>query len=228
MKHQYGDMLRSWLAKIDLPELSLGGKFVVLGSAPRLVLPRGFDDSWGLLSVNAAQASLSRVGCYRVPDVTVVSDQMLGDSPANIAGKKAIENLRTKKLVLVRRGFSVESSVEVLEMLGYKYESLFVIDHWQRSKIVFSLLRQHLALGGGERKVSTGVFSALLARYLGAETVVLAGIVPGSCGHFYNDLVHPRAHTNVDIKALGLARDKGLKFYCSEQESAVACGLPIW
>ena len=221
----YG-IFRTHIASITVKRSLIYGPCLVLGSGPNPAIPAGFNKTWSLLTVNASQASIKDLNMQ--PAVTVISDQMLGNSAANIAGKEALKNSKTSRLVLINRRYAVSHAKRILRTLNYCYEELSVISHWGRSRIAYEVLKEYVALGSGEQKISTGIFASLLALYAGANQVVLSGFSFSIDGHAYNTLNHKRSHISSDKTALLLARNKGLPFYTPDKTFSAESGLPEW
>lgn len=212
-----------------LRDLRVSGPCLVLGSAPEPRLPDGFDESWTLVTVNASQAGLKQLGCDRVPDLTVMSGQMLGRKPANLAGQEAIRGQRTRHLILIERGaLDRDESVAVLARHRFSYDQITTITSDERSKIVLEVLKKPLALGDGNEKVSTGMFAALLACYLGARPIVLAGFSLEQAGHSYDDRGLHREHVEYDHVALSYIGHRGLPFFAVDERFAKQSGRPQW
>jgi hypothetical protein len=216
------------LARRPLPSVKLAGPCVVLGSAPGVRLPSAFGDHWTLLTVNAAQAGLDRLGVRRKPDLTIMSGRMLGHKSANLEGKKVMAGRATSHLVVIERAMTHEQIRAVLEAIGFVYDSLSVIDHRQRARVTYDMLRCNLAIGSGNEKISTGVFAALLACYLGAHPVVLAGCSLARAGHSYNDLGMRRAHVEYDRRALLEAQRQQLPLWAYDPDFARESRLSQW
>ena len=222
------DRLRARLAVIHPVLDATNGPCLVLGSAPDPILPVGYGAHWTFVSVNAAQAGAARAGIDRIPDLTVMSGQMLGKKPENLAGQKALRDARTTQLLLVERGVSAREARPALRALNYQYGALRTMDHWQRAGLTYRLLGEHLATGSGESKISTGVFAALLAASLGYEPIVMCGFSLSNDGHSYNPLGHRRQHREVDAIALRLLADPRHAVFSSDPAFAASSGLPLW
>lgn len=201
------------------------GPCFLLGSAPDPVVPEGFDQSWQFWTVNAAQAGVDGLQLGD-PDVTVMSAQMLGDRPANLAGKAALKGRRSGQLFVIERGFRADQIVNILHEIDYSIGQLHFISHFQRAVLVRKLLKADLAYGNGEQKISTGVFAILLALRQGLGPVVVGGLSLSSAGHSYNQLSHKREHVDIDARALALIR-KFPVFTTNEQFSKDS-GIPLW
>lgn len=206
-----------------LPRFS--GPCFLLGSAPNPVVPEGFGENWQFWTVNASQAG---VDGYPLgdPDVTVMSAQMLGDKPANVAGKAALSGRRTGQLIVIERGFRAERIVEILREIGFSIGRLHFISHFQRAVLVRKLLKADLAYGSGEQKISTGVFAILLAIRQGLSPMVVGGLSLSSGGHSYNQLSHKREHLDVDAQALALIRQ--LPVFTTDMQFSRDSGIPLW
>ncbi|THD02932.1 hypothetical protein B1810_09970 [Panacagrimonas perspica] len=204
------------------------GPCLVLGSAPDPVLPAGHAVHWTFVSVNASQAGAAKAGIQRIPDLTVMSGQMLGIKPENLAGQEALRDGCTTQLLLVERGVSARQARPALRALNYRYGALRTMDHWQRASLTYRLLGEHLATGSGESKISTGVFAALLAASLGYGPIVMCGFSLSHDGHSYNPLGHRRQHREVDAHALRMFGEKRLAVFTSDPAFAKSSGLPLW
>jgi len=221
----YG-IFRTNIANTEINIPPIHGPCLVLGSAPCPEMPAGFDRTWVFMTVNASQSSVRSRDAQ--PDLTVMSDCMLADSPANMAAKDAIRNNKTGRLILIERGITIADAKKTLQALNYSCDELMVMDHWQRSRVTHRVLGEYVAAGCGGQKISTGVFAALLAYFLGADPVVLSGFSFSMDGHAYNTFRHKRNHIIVDQAALSLARKKGLPFYAAENRFSLESGLPEW
>ncbi len=199
------------------------GPCLVLGSAPDLVLPAGFDESWTLLSVNASQASIDRR-----PDCTIMTSAMLGEKQVNLSAQNALRGKSTGRLFLIERACSVSAAEEKLRAIGYHYESMATVGHWQRAKVVLRATGRNMAAGSGKRKVSNGIFAALWASHSGACPVVMSGFSFTRDGHAYDRCGYKREHVSIDKKALELAGRKGLPLYAADSNFARESGLPKW
>jgi hypothetical protein len=220
------ERLRTQLTPLDFGGRRIGGGCFVLGSAPSAVWPDPRFADWVLLTVNAAQAA--EPPTPRIPDITLMSGQMLGDDPVNREAKRVLRGLSTSELWLIERGITKDAAIEVLRSLSYKYGSLGVISRRQRSRITYRQLGVDAASGVGEEKISTGVFAALLALEQGASKVILSGISLTADGHAYNDLGHVRHHVNSDQRALAVAIGRGLPLFTLCPVFSKASGVPLW
>lgn len=223
--HVYG-IFRTHIASNSMKRGQLLGTCLVLGSAPDPIIPKDFDETWFLMTINASQASVLKYNMQ--PNATVMSDRMFEQSPANISGKQAIQNCRTQQLFLIQRGHSICETRKILQELNYSFEEFIAIDHWARSRITHKILGSYLAISSGGQKISTGIFASLLAYYLGASSVVLSGFSLTKNGHAYNSLNHKRHHISFDKKALSLVQEKRLPFYAADRTFSNESGLPEW
>jgi len=220
------ERLRTRLTSLDFGGRSIDGPCFVLGSAASAVWPGPALADWALLTVNAAQAAAPATA--RVPDITLMSGQMLGDDPVNQEAKRVLHGLSTGELWLIERGITKDAAIEVLRSMNYGYRALHVMTRRQRSRITYRQLGVDAASGTGEEKISTGVFAALLALEQGASLVVLSGISLSADGHAYNDLGHLRHHVTSDRRALALAIERGLPIFTVCPAFSEASGVPMW
>jgi hypothetical protein len=164
------DRLRARLAVIHPVLDATNGPCLVLGSAPDPILPVGYGAHWTFVSVNAAQAGAARAGIDRIPDLTVMSGQMLGKKPENLAGQKALRDARTTQLLLVERGVSAREARPALRALNYQYGALRTMDHWQRAGLTYRLLGEHPRDGIRRIKDLDGRFRRAARRVAGLRT----------------------------------------------------------
>ncbi len=221
------DRLRLHFARIptDLPRLS--GPCLVLGSAPSPVLPPGLDASWRLVTVNASQVSAATLG-LPAPAVTVISGQMLGQKPANVEAKRVLAGHSTGAIIFIERGFSMAEARAQFSAMKYRYAGIHPLSFHQREKMVRQILKADYGPGSGEKKISTGLFAAVLALYLGGAPVVMSGFSLKNDGHAYNSQGHRREHKETDTRVLAIIRDAGLAIYAADPVFAQQSGLRLY
>jgi hypothetical protein len=221
-------IVKTHLASAVSP-LQLQSPCLVFGSAPNPILPRGFTSKWGLVTANASQSGLASLGVDRDPDVTIITRQLSNKDQADLSALNALRGCSTRHLILTGQQASGVDCVNLLRKVDYRFLRLDIIDQWQRSKVAYQVLGQYVALSSGhEKKISTGMFAALLALYSGARPVVLAGISLSSAGHSYNELKTKRYHVRADAAALSLACRQGLPLFAVDRQLADEAGLPLW
>ena len=221
----YG-IIRTHFSPIKTETPLIHGPCLVLGSAPKPSVPVGFDEAWTFMTVNASQSSVQHWKFS--PSFTIMSDQMFGDRPVNLEGKEAVKGRRTGRLILIKRGYPVSETIKKLQALNYRYDELIVIGHWERSHIAHKVLGGYVVIGMGEQKISTGIFAAIMASFLGAAPVILSGFSFSAHGHAYNEFQRKRSHIHIDQAALFIAQKKGLPFYAADAEFSFESGLPEW
>lgn len=207
-----------------LPPLS--GPGVVLGSAPDPALPADWGAGWSLITVNASQVMAEKLGLPQ-PDMTVISGQMMGDRPVNIEAQKVLAGRSTRALIYIDRGVSARESTAAFARIGYGYDSFNSVSYGQREKINRLVLGADYGPGSGERKISTGLFAALLAVHLGAGPVVMSGFSLNVDGHAYNSLGRRRQHKEVDARVLAMAIERGLPIFAADPAFALQSGLSL-
>ncbi len=222
------DRLRARLSVSHVAPDATNGPCLVLGSAPNPVIPSGFDAHWTFISVNASQAGAAAAGITRVPDLTVMSGQMLGTKPENLAGQAALRGGRTKQLLLIERGIATREAIPALRILDFRYDVLRTMNHWERAGLTYRLLGEHLATGSGEDKISTGVFAAVFSALRGHRPTVMSGFSLSSDGHSYNPLGHRRQHRRIDALALRMLAAPRYAVFSADADFAASSGLPLW
>lgn len=211
-----------------LGPLGLSGPCLLLGSAPGAKQSPDFDSDWALVTVNASQACLP-ASQGLIPDLTIMSDGMLGSSEANQVAQCVLKGARTVRLVLISRAMQPRVATQHLNTLGYSYEKLICLSHWGRAKIVYDVLGEHLGVGDGGDKLSTGVFALLLLIRSQVKPIVTSGLSLVTDGHAYDKSnVFPRAHKDVDRHALGLIAKQYRDLFVLEQTTESVLPFPNW
>lgn len=231
---------RTHLARLDFDITRPRKPCFVLGSAPGSVGPPGGADQWTVICVNASQVIAESWG-VSVPDITVMSEGVLGNKPENIAARQALEGRACRTLVLVKRRRSPLKSVtswltsrftaadlaQHLAAIGYGWERLVVMSHWQRSRLAWEATGAYLAAGYKEEKISTGFFAMFLAHHLDGAPIVIDGFSLSQHGHGYDDRGYRRQHIDMDRKALAALR-KLSHLYTANPAIAAEAGIPLY
>lgn len=220
--------LRYRTARDTVDTLRLRSPCLLLGSAPGAPPAYNFERHWSLVTVNASQACLPASQCV-TPDLTIMSDAMLGSTKANQVAQRVLTGARTGCLVLINRAMEPSLAVHRLNTIGYAYKELICLDHWVRAKIIYEVLGEHLGVGEGGKKLSTGVFTLLLLIRSQVKPIVISGFSLVSDGHAYdNSGVQPRAHKDADSYALRLIGKKYHNLFVLEQATEGGFPLPVW
>ena len=213
-------------ARAKLKSCRVFGQALVLASAPQPVLPPEPREGWRLFCVNASGRSARDLGLAR-PFVTVISGRMLGDREANREGQQAIAGLETGTCVLIERGIGFAAGLDRLRELDYRFDTAIRMTHRERRRIVRAVFGADLASGGGEGKISTGLFTVALAHFLGACPAVLAGFSISRDGHAYSASNLVRQHKATDAAALELLLARGESIATADPALHDEAGVPL-
>jgi hypothetical protein len=200
-----------------------GERAFVLGSAPKYTIPKSIN-SFRVLTVNGSQFKLEGF----IPDLTLFNTSLIKSSfLANIEARKALEGLRTKRLIVVVGKISWRKRVHVLYRLfrlGYKSERLHLMESDGRERVLKSLLGLDMK---SPSLPSNGVFLAVLACYLGASEVLMSGFSFSQAGHSYNNLSLGRGHVDADRIVLNRVLELGLPIFAIDHDFARDSGLRL-
>jgi hypothetical protein len=194
---------------------------LVVGSAPGARCP-GDVAGWHLLSVNASQVVAEEWGLDR-PALTLFGTTVLGMRPSNRAAQNVLRGHKTGCLIVMRDGSNRLVHEFNLWRMGYHYERRAWLDTDTRLAMLRSMVGDELA----RMKPSNGIVLALLALFLGAPRVVMAGFSLGQTGHAYNAANHPRNHVDADREVLRGIVARQLPITTTSAELAAATGIQI-
>lgn len=209
-----------------LQSCRVSGSAVILASAPGAVLPAAAGEPASLFCVNASGRSAHELGLSR-PSVTVISGRMLGDREANREGQEAIAGLETETCIVIERGIEFGAALDRLDELGYRFGDAVRMTHRERRRIVRAVFGEDLAAGGGEGKISTGLFTVALALFLGARPAVLAGFSLSRDGHAYSASNLVRQHKAIDAAAIDMLLANGSRVATADPALHEETGMPL-
>jgi hypothetical protein len=203
----------------ELPRL--GGRVVVLGSAPGATLPQGLGENWTLATVNASQAAIPG---SRAPDITLFNNDLLGRRDVNRQARRQLAGRSTEVLIctLKRHPWRVWLG---LARLRYRRRATYFITIETRARLISEVLG--MPIENAERP-STGVALALISAGLGASEVIMVGFSLTQAGHVYNDMMYPREHADPDRKVLAIAARAGLPIFTTDPVFSAESSIPIW
>lgn len=208
--------------------LNLDGPVVVVGSAPISHKPAGFDARYRVITVNGAQMVTAKWGLEK-PDITfMMFNQVRGTNTNAIEVRRVLRGQRTGALYVLLWREGLASLKEGLEAFDYRYDSLHMVDRYQRMALLDRVCGFRSDELEAEAKCSNGINAALFALYHGAPAVILSGISPHTSGHAYNQENLPRLHKDMDQKALQALRSRDYPIFTADPDVAEASGLPLW
>ncbi|MBZ9953026.1 MULTISPECIES: hypothetical protein [unclassified Mesorhizobium] len=204
------------------------GPALVMGSAPNFRLPQGYDADWALVTVNASQLLAETVG-LPVPDIAVIRRGIFVDASEQDFYKRDLLNGRQAKHLIIPVWPDVEDKLKAgCRTFNYRYETLQALTKWQLANVVWQLSGKYHMFRGWHRKISTGAFAIILARFAGFAPVVVSGFSLSQAGHGYDTRNAFRYHANEDAALLGRVVRRGEPIYAEDKDFAAESGLPLW
>lgn len=211
---------------MSLPVSFSGQHVFVLGSGPGSSAPPA--SGWATATVNGSQALLQGLGLPARPTLTLMHNTLIKSRlHSNIAARKVLRGLATGHLVMMDRepSFKHRCLARIrLWALGYRYDTLTLLDYGARQRIIAQMLQQPY---DSEQHPSNGIFLALLVLHLGAASVLMSGFSLSRGGHAYNTHNFPREHVNADLLALQRMAELGLPVFTNDPVFSVESGLPL-
>ncbi|MCA0027696.1 MULTISPECIES: hypothetical protein [unclassified Mesorhizobium] len=204
------------------------GPALVMGSAPNFRLPQGYDADWALVTVNASQLLAETVG-LPVPDIAVIRRGIFVDASEQDFYKRDLLNGRQAKHLIIPVWPDVEDKLKAgCRTFNYRYETLQALTKWQLANVVWQLSGKYHMFRGWHRKISTGAFAIILARFAGFAPVVVSGFSLSQAGHGYDTRNAFRYHANEDAALLRRVVRRGEPIYAEDKDFAAESGLPLW
>lgn len=219
-----------WLSRPQPPRhpTPFAGPVLVLGSAPVSNLPKGFDDSYSVLTVNGSQSVTKKWGIAQ-PDATFLQfNQVEGTNDNAVAVRRVLNGEQTGILYVIRWTLEEQRLRDGLAAFNYQYEQLKLVSQYQRMALHEAVMGARNSEIHNDQKFSNGITAVLYALHSGAPTVILSGINPNSTGHSYNSLGLNRLHTDKDREVLMKLHGRGEQIFTADPEVAASTGLPLW
>jgi hypothetical protein len=223
--------LQAVLSAFQRPTLRLSrvtGPALVMGSAPNFRLPQGHDANWVLVTVNASQLLAERFG-LPVPDIAVIRRGILVDASEQDFYKRDLLKGRQAKHLIIPVWPDHEDKLKAgCRSFDYRYDTLQALTKWQLATIVRTLSGKYPVGRGWHRKISTGAFAIVLARFAGFSPIVVSGFSLSQGGHGYDSRNAFRYHADEDADLLRRMARRGEPIYAEDSAFAAESGLPLW
>ncbi|UCI05688.1 hypothetical protein [Mesorhizobium sp. B1-1-8] len=211
---------------LRLPRVT--GPALVMGSAPNFRLPEGYDADWALVTVNASQLLAETFG-LPVPDVALIRRGILVGEGEQDFYKRDLLKGRQAKHLIIPVWPDVEDKLKAgCRTFNYRYDTLQALTQWQLANIIWRLSGKYHVSRRWHRKISTGVFAIMLARFAGFAPVVVSGFSLSQAGHGYDTRNAFRYHADEDAALLRLVVGRGEPIYAEDRDFAAETGLPLW
>lgn len=204
------------------------GPVLVVGSAPGSNRPKGFDESFSVLTVNGSQSMAKKWGIAK-PDATFLQfAQVEGKNQNAVAVRRLLNGEETGILHVLRWQWDEQRLRNGLAAFHYRYDQLRLVNKYQRMALHEAVMGTRHSELDNAGKFSNGITAVLYAFNSGASAVVISGINPSSTGHDYNELGLRRLHSDMDRSILLKLHSRGAKIFTADPEVAVSTGLPLW
>ncbi len=191
-----------------LRELVGDRRCFVVGSAPQATR----TDYDICICVNGSGWSAARLG-IDCPDLTIIGGWTLrGDTPVRSETIEAIRGLRTKEVLLVEFGISLEEGRNVLERAGFHFDRLLTVNAFDRAVVIGDVCGEEIPVGPKtfEKRPSMGLTAVAFALWGGCRDVTMTGFSL-SGGHAYMTGDTPRLHVEGDKWFLERAKHLPIK-----------------
>ncbi|RWB65575.1 hypothetical protein [Mesorhizobium sp.] len=228
MKIPLSDHLLPIFPKPILRLSRVTGPALVMGSAPNFRLPRGHDSHWALVTVNASQLLAETFG-LPIPDIALIRRGILIGAGGQDIYKRDLLKGRQAKHLIIPVWQDVEDKLKAsCCTFNYRYDTLQALTKWQLANIVWRLSGKYHVSGGWHRKISTGAFAIILARFAGFAPVVVSGFSLSQAGHGYDTRNAFRYHADEDAALLRRVVRRGEPIYAEDRDFAAESGLTLW
>lgn len=197
-----------------------GRRCIVVGSAPGAIAPVMLDGD-AVFCVNGSPFSARAMG-LRTPNVTVVDGNSTRQhEQVTVATQQAWRGLSTRHLLLIEAGTTARRGKRVIKASGMQYGVFSSITRQEREQITIDICGAPLGDRSTHDRISTGIFTAILAAWSGATSIVLVGFSM-SGGHAYIDRPTTRWHTGGDGNFLRSHREMPCPMETTSPELAEA------
>ncbi|KQS64086.1 membrane-anchored protein [Rhizobium sp. Leaf371] len=205
------------------------GPVVVVGSAPLIYKPEGWDADFSVMTINGSQSAIRGWG-IDVPDISfMMFNQVEGTSANAVEVRRVLSGQRTRSLyVLLWRKNKRQRLVDGLKAFGYSYDDLTIIDRYERMSLFEEITGRKNTEVRTEDKCSNGLNAVLFALYHGAPQVIITGINPNSTGHSYNQTGLARAHVQMDKTIIEQLLAEGRPLYTADPQVSCDLNIPLW
>ncbi|WP_375452026.1 hypothetical protein [uncultured Devosia sp.] len=213
----------------ELPTIT--GPAIVVGSAPNPHPPKGLDDTWFVISVNASQVTAEQFGLPR-PNLTILRDNIFFRGNVSVPTEihdalwAALRGRQTAHAVAIMGSSEDKGATAQLAIHDYRADRVTELDRHVRGAIIVEM--SGLSLVGLSAGISNGIFAALLALKQGANPVVMSGFSFAPGWHFAKDVAVPRGHVLPDRAVCKAIVERKLPVFAADPDFARASGLPLW
>jgi hypothetical protein len=223
--------LSAVLSAFRRPSLNLSrhtGPALVMGSAPNFRLPVGHDPNWVLVSVNASQLLAETFG-LPVPDIALIRGGILvGGSEQESYKRELLRGRQARHLFIPVWPGAEDRLKEGCRSFDYRYDTLQALTKWQLANILWRVSGRYNMSRGWHKKISTGAFAIMLARFAGFAPVVASGFSLSQAGHGYDERNAFRYHADEDADLLRRVVRRREPIYAEDPDFAAESGLPLW
>ncbi|QFI66839.1 putative membrane-anchored protein [Sinorhizobium alkalisoli] len=110
----------------------------------------------------------------------------------------------------------------------YKYDSLHIVDRYERMALLDRIAGLRSAELDSDSKCSNGMNAVLFALHNGAPAVIITGINPNSTGHSYNSAGLARQHVQMDKEIIAKLVSEGRPIFTADPTVSADLGIPLW
>ncbi|TCQ08682.1 hypothetical protein C8J34_10370 [Rhizobium sp. PP-F2F-G36] len=205
------------------------GPVVVVGSAPVIHKPDGWNGDFSVITINGSQSAIRAWG-VDVPDITfMMFNQVEGTTTNAQEVRRVLSGQRTRSLyVLLWRKNARQRLVQGLKAFNYGYDDLVIVDRYERMALLKRMTGRNNTEVRTEDKCSNGLNAVLFALHHGAPQVIITGINPNSTGHSYNQTGLARAHVQMDKTIIEQLLAEGRPLFTADPQVSRDLNIPLW
>jgi hypothetical protein len=209
-------------------QIRFNGPVLVVGSAPVSHMPKDFDDTFRVITINGSQA-VTRTWGIEMPHVTLMQHRQLEGTNTNAEHvRRVLQGQSTGVLYVLLWRKGRKHLVQKLKAFDYRYADLQIVNRYKRIALIEKVSGIKMFELDKHSKCSNGVIAVLFALYNGATAVIITGINPNSAGHIYNDANLSRFHAQTDSEVLVRLLERGFPIYTTDPEVSESLGMPLW
>lgn len=226
--YNLGRSVRALLrSRPDFPKIE--GDAFVFGAAPDPVVPTDLLKSATIITTNASQVWLERLGVTK-PHITCMRGSMAIGMETDLLKVEALRDRQTGLLILFEHKSDPKcrKQLELFRNANFKHDDVLILDRVDRCVLHNRVLDPDSPFPLKNYEASAGLNAILLSLMMGAHRVAAAGISFRTDGCSYLDLKYKRIHLDGDMEILGKLKRTGAPIYTTDLALSEDSGFPLW
>lgn len=200
---------------------------LVLGSAPNSAQPVGIDDHWVRFTANGAQGRLADWE-LSPPNLTLMRSSA-AVPPIDRVWER-ISGMSTERLFSAGSPGHLSQLGATAASHSYAVGKLITADWLERMLLIYEMSGIWMIGRPPEDTPSNGILGVLLALFLGASAVVIAGVsLRTNGGHFYSEAqLSPRYQIKPDREVIAALVRRNAPIFTSDADFSSDTGVALW